>query len=176
MLLNLYWKLAVPIETFSSYLRLFKSVNDRKGDNILPKLIGAAAVILDFKGRVLLVKHSYGKYNWELPGGKAEDNESSEATARREVYEEVGLEVRIGQLTGIYYEPNYDMHHFVFIASNINNQVPQPTSPEILECRFCSIDDLPKPISDFTCKRIEDAINHDREQLFHIVGSRQWIE
>ncbi|MDQ0917065.1 NUDIX hydrolase [Paenibacillus sp. V4I5] len=142
----------------------------------MPKLIGAAAVILDSEGRVLLVKHSYGKNNWDLPGGKAEENESAEETAKREVHEEVGLEVGIGQLTGIYYDPNYDMHHFVFIASNDNNQIPQPSSPEILECRFCSRDELPKPISDFTCKRIEDALNHERQHLFHTVGPRQWIE
>lgn len=66
----------------------------------MPKLIGAAAVILDSKGRVLLVKHSYGKNNWDLPGGKGEENESAEETAKREVHEEVGLEVGVGQLTG----------------------------------------------------------------------------
>jgi 8-oxo-dGTP diphosphatase len=142
----------------------------------LPKLIGAAAVILDSEERVLLVKHSYGKNNWELPGGKAEDNESAEETAQREVREEVGLEVGVGLLTGVYYDPDYDMHHFVFIANNYYNQAPQPSSPEILECRFFSRDDLPKPISDFTCKRIEDALSQDRQSLFHAVGPRQWIE
>lgn len=142
----------------------------------MPKLIGAAAVILDTEGRVLLVKHSYGKNNWDLPGGKAEENESAEETAKREVFEEVGLDVRVGQLTGIYYDPKPDMHHFVFMAHNDHHQVPLPSSPEILECRFCSRDELPKPISDFTCKRIEDALKFDREQLFHIVGPRQWIE
>lgn len=142
----------------------------------MPKLIGAAAVILDSEGRVLLVKHSYGLNNWDLPGGKAEENESAEETARREVLEEVGVEVGIGELTGIYYDPNYDMHHFVFLASNTNHAVPQPSSPEILECKFCSRDELPKPISDFTCKRIEDALNDNRRQLFHTVGPRQWIE
>ncbi|MFE4714318.1 NUDIX domain-containing protein [Paenibacillus sp. NPDC056722] len=139
-------------------------------------MIGAAAVILDPEGRVLLVKHSYGKNNWDLPGGKAEDNESAEETAKREVHEEVGLQVGVRQLTGIYYDPNYDMHHFVFIASNESDGAPQPSSPEILECRFFSRDDLPRPISDFTCKRIEDAINDDRQQLFHIIGPRKWIE
>jgi len=142
----------------------------------VPKLIGAAAVILDSEGKVLLVKHSYGKNNWDLPGGKGEDNESAEETAKREVLEEVGLEVQIEELTGVYYEASYDMHHFVFIAKNGNNQMPQPSSPEILECRYCSIDELPKPISDFTCKRIEDALNHDKKHLFHIVGPRQWFE
>ncbi|MFF2911580.1 NUDIX hydrolase [Paenibacillus sp. NPDC057934] len=142
----------------------------------MPKLIGAAAVILDFEGRVLLVKHSYGKNNWELPGGKTEDNESAEETAKREVYEEVGLYVGIRRLTGIYYDPDYDMHHFVFIAKNESERAPQPSSPEILECRFYSRDDLPRPISDFTCKRIEDALNDDRQQLFQIIGPRKWSE
>ncbi|WP_052350363.1 NUDIX hydrolase [Paenibacillus gorillae] len=142
----------------------------------MSKLIGAAAIILNAEGKVLLVKHSYGKNNWDLPGGKAEDNESAEETASRETLEEVGLNVRIGPLTGIYYDPDYDMHHFVFIAHNDTEQEPQPSSPEILECRFFSIDELPRPISDFTCKRIKDALNPAREQLFHTVGPRQWIE
>lgn len=49
---------------------------------IVPKLTGAAAVIVDSDGKILLVKHSYGKNNWELPGGKGEDNESAEETAQ----------------------------------------------------------------------------------------------
>lgn len=50
----------------------------------MPKLIGAAAVIVNSEGNVLLVKHSYGKNNWDLPGGKGEDNESAEETATSE--------------------------------------------------------------------------------------------
>ncbi|WP_025852154.1 NUDIX hydrolase [Paenibacillus ehimensis] len=140
------------------------------------KLMGSASVISDSEGRVLLVKHSYGKNNWDLPGGKTEANESAQETAKREVMEETGLEVEVGQLTGIYYDPNNDMHHFVFIATNQYNTKPQPSSPEILECKYCLIDDLPKPISDFTIQRIQDAFNPTRQQLFHIVGPRQWIE
>ena len=33
------------------------------------KGIAAAGVILNSYGHVLLVKHSYGPLNWELPGG-----------------------------------------------------------------------------------------------------------
>ena len=140
------------------------------------KLMGAAAVILNAEGAILLVKHSYGKNNWDLPGGKSEANESAEETAKREVLEETGLEVNVGPLTGIYYDPDYDMHHFVFISNNKANQQPEPSSPEILECRYCSIDDLPKLISDFTYKRIQDALNPDRGHLFHTIGPRQWME
>jgi 8-oxo-dGTP diphosphatase len=139
------------------------------------KLMGAAAIILDSEGHILLVKHSYGKCNWDLPGGKSEVNESAEETARREIREEIGIDVEIGQLTGVYYDCNYDMHHFVFMVSNRIDREPIPNSLEILECRFCSIHELPRPISDFTVKRIQDALNHDRQHLFHTIGPRQWI-
>ncbi|MZQ81318.1 NUDIX domain-containing protein [Paenibacillus sp. 5J-6] len=142
----------------------------------MPKLIGAAAIILNSEGDVLLVKHSYGKNNWDLPGGKGEENESAEETATREVHEEVGIVVGVGELTGIYYDPNHDIHHFVFIGNNDNNQIPHPSSPEILACKFWPRDELPRPISDFTCKRIEDAFKPERKQLFHTIGPRQWIE
>ncbi|MBD2869314.1 NUDIX hydrolase [Paenibacillus arenilitoris] len=140
------------------------------------KLMGAAAIILDSDGRVLLVKHSYGKLNWDLPGGKSEADESAQETARREVQEETGLEVEVGPLTGIYYDPHYDMHHFVFLSSNANDQVPIPSSPEILECGYFSIDDLPTPMSDFTYNRIQDALKLEGRPPFHTIGPRQWIE
>ncbi|MBM7564914.1 NUDIX hydrolase [Paenibacillus sacheonensis] len=144
----------------------------------MSKSIGAAAVIVDAEGRILLVKHSYGKNNWDLPGGKSEANESAQQTAAREVLEETGLNVEVGQLTGIYYEAgrDHDMHHFVFLATIVKGQVPVPSSPEILECRYCSIDEWPRPISDFTRKRIVDALDANRERLFHTVGPRVWLE
>lgn len=140
------------------------------------KYMGAAAVILNSEGHILLVKHSYGKNNWDLPGGKSEEKESAEETAIREVQEEVGLTVHTEQLTGVYYDPNFDMHHFVFIADHSSDQKPEPSSPEILECGYYDITDLPKPISDFTYRRIQDAIRTERKQLFHTIGPRQWIE
>ena len=140
------------------------------------KFMGAAAVIFDSEERVLLVKHSYGRNNWDLPGGKSEKDESAQETAKREVMEETGLDVKVGQLTGIYYDPNYDMHHFVFVSSINNDQEPKPSSPEILECRYYSIDDLPNPISDFTCRRIQEAIEINSTDLFHVIGPRKWIE
>lgn len=140
------------------------------------KPVGAAAIIVDSENRVLLVKHNYGKYNWEIPGGLSEQNESAQETARREVLEETGLEVTVDRLTGVYYEPHYDMHHFVFICKIVNNQAPQPCYKEITACQYCSIDDLPIPLSDFTYKRIQDALNPDQTESFHTIGPRQWFE
>ncbi len=61
-------------------------------------LLGAAALIWDRRGRVLLVRHAPSKPwfpGWATPGGSAREGEGPEAALRREVREEVGLEVKI---------------------------------------------------------------------------------
>ncbi|WP_422661173.1 NUDIX hydrolase [Paenibacillus sp. EC2-1] len=140
------------------------------------KPVGSAAVIWDSEGRILLVKHNYGKFNWEIPGGLSEQHESAESTAKREVFEETGLEVTVERLTGVYYEPAHDMHHFVFTCLLEDTQLPQPDENEVTACKYWALNDLPKPISDFTIARIQDALNIDGNRLFHVIGPRQWFE
>jgi 8-oxo-dGTP pyrophosphatase MutT (NUDIX family) len=55
--------------------------------------VGAAGLITDEEGKVLLVRHTYGRKNWELPGGMVERGESPMEGAVREVQEETGLSV-----------------------------------------------------------------------------------
>lgn len=58
--------------------------------------------VLTIGDRVLLVRHSYGARGWDLPGGSVRSGEAPENTARREMQEELGLDVErwhpIGQL------------------------------------------------------------------------------
>lgn len=141
------------------------------------KKLGAAAVIWDDQGRVLLVKHSYGRYNWELPGGGAEEGESIAETATREVREETGLEVVAHHVAGVYYEAGIDMLHFVFHCERREAAtVPRPDGLEISECAFCSPAALPGPISDFTIRRITDAMSEKTQPLPKLIGPRQWRE
>lgn len=140
------------------------------------KGLGSAAAIFDEAGRILLVKHSYGLLNWELPGGLAEARESPTETVTREVREETGLEVDVKGLTGCYYEPDEDLVHFVFRCTT---RAPvdrlAADSEEIADCNWWSLDDLPRPISDFTIRRIRDAMNRDGLQLPEVVGRREWF-
>lgn len=141
------------------------------------KKLGAAAVILDARGRVLLVKHSYGMQNWELPGGAAESEESVADTAVREVREETGLRVTAQRLTGLYYMPENDSHHFVFLCGTEEaSQVARSVSSETTECGYFDPHALPRPISDFTARRIQDALSGEVMRLPVSIGPREWLE
>jgi len=60
----------------------------------------AGCVLLDSAGRVLLLHRKSPMPRWELPGGKVEKGETSEAAAIRELHEELGLRVWVGDELG----------------------------------------------------------------------------
>ncbi|MFE2144528.1 NUDIX domain-containing protein [Streptomyces sp. NPDC059456] len=70
-----------------------------------PKAITAASVLFtDAVGRVLLVEPAYGRPGrWNLPGGGIDSDlgETPRAAARREVREELGLDLEPGRLLGV---------------------------------------------------------------------------
>ena len=140
-------------------------------------LIGASAVILNEEGHVLLVHHTYGRLNWELPGGRGEPEEAGEETALREVREETSLHVRAERLSGLYYEPEIDMHHFVFACVRLDDTaIPLPDRDEISECGFWPLEALPRPISDFTIRRIHEALAGQPVTTITRVPTRTWFD
>ncbi|HEX8003864.1 MAG TPA: NUDIX hydrolase [Mycobacteriales bacterium] len=62
----------------------------------------AGAVVSDGAGRVLLVRRANepSRGLWSIPGGRVEDGETARECARREVREETGLDVEVGELVG----------------------------------------------------------------------------
>ena len=57
-----------------------------------PRTRGVKAVLRDGEGRLLLVRHTYGRQgSWELPGGGARRGEPAWDAARREAHEELGV-------------------------------------------------------------------------------------
>jgi 8-oxo-dGTP diphosphatase len=73
------------------------------------------AVIQNEDGKILCAKRAkhltLGGY-WEFPGGKIEENESHEQALIREIKEEMGVEIEVGELVAdIYHEyPNVIVH------------------------------------------------------------------
>lgn len=72
------------------------------------------AVIPDASGQVLFVKTTYGAKAWTLPGGAVDPGETIHETLARECREELGREIRILHLTGVYFHANHSSHAFVF--------------------------------------------------------------
>jgi 8-oxo-dGTP diphosphatase len=81
-----------------------------------PKI--AACTIIDIDGRIVMLKRaippSVGK--WVIPGGFVDVGETVPAAAAREAREEVGLEVTIGSLVGVYSYPETSVVIIVYEA------------------------------------------------------------
>jgi 8-oxo-dGTP pyrophosphatase MutT (NUDIX family) len=66
-----------------------------------PSTQGVKCVVRDQRGRVLFVRHTYGDRGaWELPGGGLRRGEAPEACVRREMREELGIELSDLRLAG----------------------------------------------------------------------------
>lgn len=68
--------------------------------NALRTVEVVAAIIIDAAGRVLAVKCPDSKHGggWEFPGGKIEPGEAPVAAIAREIQEELGVQIKVGEL------------------------------------------------------------------------------
>ena len=105
----------------------------------------AGCVIVDDYGRILLLhRSSYRFTGWELPGGKVEDEEATEAAAVRELREELGVDV---QLTGSFGSAEFedDANDYIydwFTAKIIAGQLTIMEPESFDEYDYFDLDDL----------------------------------
>ncbi len=80
-----------------------------------PDVQGVKCVLTD-GDRVLLVRHTYGHREWDLPGGAVRSREPPLQTAQREMQEELGVQVSdwqpIGELREVIDHRRDTMHCF----------------------------------------------------------------
>lgn len=118
-------------------------------------LLGINAVVLDPDGRVLLARRDAPPI-WNLPGGGMEPGESPWCTAVRETREEVGVDVEVVRLTGVYDRSPSGDPVLVFLCRHVAGQ---PTvTDEATEVRWFSVDELPTDINPYQPDRIRDAV------------------
>jgi 8-oxo-dGTP diphosphatase len=111
------------------------------------KDIQKAIIVREGKYLILLrsPKAKFFPEHWDFPGGKLEENESPKEGIKREVIEETGLNVEIGEVVGIYemnLEP--DVVHKFTVYSVLEDTGEVKLSHEHTEFKWVTKDELLK--------------------------------
>jgi 8-oxo-dGTP pyrophosphatase MutT (NUDIX family) len=119
---------------------------------------GVKAMIYDGQGRLLLVRHAYGRSDlWMLPGGGIARRESPEAAVRREVREEVGCALIAIEPLGTYAARAEGRRDTVHLFRATTADTPTVDGVELVEARFFGLDALPSTVSPATMRRVDEV-------------------
>lgn len=113
----------------------------------MEEITACGAVIVDAQRRVFVARRGGGKDaaaagHWEFPGGKPEAGETHEEALRREIREELGAEISVGQrlATGSFAQPSRKVTVH-FFAARLTGGEPRLT--EHTAMRWVSVAELP---------------------------------
>jgi 8-oxo-dGTP diphosphatase len=106
----------------------------------------AGCVILDDYSRMLLLHRNTEDFqHWELPGGKIEQDETAEAAAVRELYEELGVRVRLVKALGNEeFEDSHGVFRYHWFQAEIVGGEPQVQEQDKFDdVDYMEFEDLP---------------------------------
>jgi 8-oxo-dGTP diphosphatase len=135
-------------------------------ESLPKKRMGSGCLFFDAEGRILLLKPNY-KESWEIVGGVVEENESPKAACEREIAEEIGLRLTIGDLLLVDYNnyPDEDAKTeslmFIFDGGKLSEQDISKfklQESEISHYEFFPPDALPENLQVNLAQRIRMAI------------------
>ncbi|WP_239334293.1 NUDIX hydrolase [Frankia sp. CiP3] len=131
-------------------------------------IAGAAALFHDPDGRVLLVQPSYRDDTWLIPGGHMDPGEYPWDTARREIKEELGLDVHPGRLVGVDWVPPQEdgrpaLVNFLFdggplTAHDAGRSLCLQTD-ELTAWRLCAPDEYDQFLAPYMARRIRACMH-----------------
>ncbi len=130
----------------------------------LPTMFGAAAALFtNPDGLVLLVKPNYREH-WSLPGGILDHGEPPHEGCRREVKEELGLDVEPGPLLVVGWAPPDGLRprpivHFVFDGGELAEDTPiQLQESELDDYRYVAPGEVDGYLSPIISARVTAAV------------------
>ncbi|HEU0185485.1 MAG TPA: NUDIX hydrolase [Blastocatellia bacterium] len=108
--------------------------------------VTVGAVVVDSRGRVLLLHHRFRPgAGWGIPGGFMRPREQPEEALRRELLEEIGLEVEIAGVAFIRALQKYQQVEIIFRCAP--KGIPVPRSLEIGRADWFELSSLPAGLS-----------------------------
>ena len=91
------------------------------------KQIEVVAAIIHHDGAYFATQRGYGEFEgmWEFPGGKIEPGESQETALKREIQEELGVDITIGELlcTTEYDYPTFHLTMHCYLCSVASGEI-----------------------------------------------------
>ena len=135
-------------------------------------LVAAGALFRDAGDRIMLVRPHY-KDTWEIPGGILEEGETPSEACRREVREELGLDVNVGQALVVDWAPHPaegDKLLFVFDGGTLTadqHAAIEFTDGEILEWAYVDPARLGDYVVDRLARRLRAAVPGETRYLEH---------
>ncbi len=123
-LARLLYRVAYRARWLASFVRPFRG-------------LGAKCALFN-DGQVLLVRHTYGPREWELPGGGLRRGEDALSGVRREVREELGIEIGAARSLGTGHgEGRFAASQVSYFSAEVPNRVVVPDPVEIAEIAWC---------------------------------------
>jgi 8-oxo-dGTP pyrophosphatase MutT (NUDIX family) len=117
--------------------------------------VSVAGVIVDDEGRALIIQRRDNGH-WEPPGGILEHGETIEDGLRREVYEETGLKVEPGPLTGVYQNMRRNIVALVFRCRRSGGELTD--GDEVSAFRWVSADEVRTLMTEAYAIRVLDSL------------------
>jgi 8-oxo-dGTP diphosphatase len=119
--------------------------------------VTAGAVVTDKRGRVLLLKHRFRPGSgWGMPGGFMEAGEQPEAALRRELREEIGLEIEQPKLVLVRAFKKPKQVEIVF-SCQAAGDTDEPNF-EIQRVAWFRLEELPKELPKNQAQLIRDVL------------------
>ena len=116
--------------------------------------VTAGAFVFDDDGRILLLEHEFRPDSrWGIPGGFLSNGEQPDQALRRELREEVALELNEVQFLFARTLPKLRQVEIYFACKPANT--PTPSSFEIRKAEWFAANDLPPDLSSDQRKMIE---------------------
>lgn len=118
---------------------------------------GVKVMAFDGDGRLLLVRHRYGRSDlWMLPGGDLARRESPVAAGVRELAEETGCRLVQVAAMAVFVSRAEGRRDTVHLVRGVTADRPVADGLELTEARFFALDALPEGVSPATARRIAE--------------------